>query len=224
MKNYYSQKLSADRLKQCYDIAPQRIQQYLQAEIDYVSDRVDRGEVILELGCGYGRVIRGLDCSEVFVAGIDASISSLKMAKKYLEGLPRVYLAAMDAVSTGFNQQAFDLVFCIQNGISAFKVDQEKLIQEALRVTRQGGKALFSSYSSNFWEERLNWFEIQAECGLVGEIDYELTGNGIIYCKDGFKATAIGIEDFQNLTSDLDALVRIEEVDNSSIFCELTRF
>ncbi|MBD3233431.1 MAG: methyltransferase domain-containing protein [candidate division Zixibacteria bacterium] len=224
MDKYYSRKLSAERLKLCYDIAPPRVQQYLQAEIDYVASKINRGEAILELGCGYGRVIRELDCSKVFAVGIDTSVNSLKMAKKYLSGIQSVDLVAADAISTGFHDQKFDLVFCIQNGISAFKVDRRKLIKEALRMTKPGGKALFTSYSSSFWDERLKWFEIQAAHGLVGEIDYELTGNGIIYCKDGFKATTIGIEDFQYLTSDIDALVGIKEVDNSSVFCELTRF
>jgi hypothetical protein len=32
-QEYYSEKLSAERLKKCYDIAPSRVRQYLDAEI-----------------------------------------------------------------------------------------------------------------------------------------------------------------------------------------------
>jgi hypothetical protein len=35
---------------------------------------------------------------------------------------------------------------------------------------------LFSTYCERFWEERLKWFEIQAQHGLIGEIDYHATG------------------------------------------------
>ncbi|MGD2109726.1 MAG: hypothetical protein PVI86_10070, partial [Phycisphaerae bacterium] len=37
---YYAERLSAERLKRCYDIAPPRIQQYLDAEIRHVLGKV----------------------------------------------------------------------------------------------------------------------------------------------------------------------------------------
>ena len=74
---------------------------------------------------------------------------------------------------------------------------------EAVRVTRDGGICLFSSYSDRFWDHRLEWFKIQSEKGLLGEIDWERTGNGIIVCKDGFEATTFSEDDFRTLTSSL---------------------
>jgi len=63
---------------------------------------------------------------------------------------------------------------------SAFGANQQELFGKAVRVTRSGGTVLFFSYSDRFWEELLKWFEIQAEHGLIGGIDYGSTGNGII--------------------------------------------
>lgn len=57
MTNYYKDKLSALRLKKCYDIAPPRIQKYLKAEIDHVLQKITSKDVVLELGCGYGRLL-----------------------------------------------------------------------------------------------------------------------------------------------------------------------
>jgi 2-polyprenyl-6-hydroxyphenyl methylase/3-demethylubiquinone-9 3-methyltransferase len=130
----------------------------------------------------------------------------------------------MDAVELGFRDRQFDTVICIQNGISAFGVDQRTLIEEAMRVTRSGGIVLFSSYSERFWENRLEWFRIQSEKKLVGEIDDEATGNGVIVCKDGFKSSTVKPDDFVRLTSNLDIDPIITEVDNSSVFCELRVF
>jgi len=115
----------------------------------------------------------------------------------------------------------FDIVICIQNGISAFKVDQRKLIKEAMRVTRSGGTVLFSSYSERFWEDRLEWFQLQSDYGLIGELDNSATREGVIVCKDGFRASTIGPDDYVLLTSGFDAAPIITEVDGSSIFCEL---
>lgn len=121
----------------------------------------------------------------------------------------------------GILDHSFDLTMCIQNGISAFGVDQQQLFAEAIRVTRPRGTVLFSSYSHRFWEERLKWFEIQAEEGLIGEIDYRGTGNGVIVCKDGFRATTVDAERFRSLAAALGLVPNIIEVDGSSLFCEL---
>lgn len=86
MHSYYSHKLSAERLKLCYEIAPLRVKRYFEAEIEFI---------------------------------------------------------------LGFRNRRFDVVVCIQNGISAFKVDQRKLIGETMCVTRSGGTLLFSSYSES---------------------------------------------------------------------------
>jgi len=46
-------------------------------------------------------------------------------------------------------------------------------------------ESVFSTYAAEFWSERLRWFELQAAAGLVGEIDYEKTKDGVVVCKDG---------------------------------------
>jgi len=221
MGGYYSQKLSGERLRLCYEIAPPRVKQYLEAEIAFVLDKIEGCELVLELGCGYGRVLERLAATAETVVGIDTSFESLRLASALLCKSPSCHLAMMDAVALGFQDGCFDAVVCIQNGISAFRVDRRKLIEEAVRVTRKKGTVLFSSYSERFWEDRLRWFRMQAERKLVGEIDEDATGNGVIVGKDGFKATTIKPEDFIRLTSGLPFETIITEVDDSSIFFEL---
>ncbi len=131
----------------------------------------------------------------------------------------RCQLVEMDASRLGFRDNIFDIVVCIQNGISAFKVDQRQLIAEAVRVTRPGGKVLFSSYSDKFWEHRLEWFELQAQHGLLGEIDYAATGDGVIVCKDGFRATTVNLGQFRCLCAPIFNYIDVIETDNSFICC-----
>ena len=127
----------------------------------------------------------------------------------------------MDAVELGFRHRLFDLVVCIQNGISAFKVDQRRLIEEAMRVTHSGGTVLFSSYSERFWGDRLEWFRLQSKNALIGEIDEDATRDGVIVCKDGFRASTVNPDDFVSLISGFDIDPIISEVDGSSIFYEI---
>lgn len=215
---YYSKNLSALRLKRCYEIAPPRIQQYLEAEMQFVLDNIKPTDTVLELGCGYGRALARLAIKAKSIYGIDTSDDSLWYAQEFLVNFSNVELLKMNADSLDFKNKMFNVVIAIQNGISAFKVDPDKLIQESIRVTKNGGIILMSSYSEKIWETRLDWFIKQSEDGLLGEIDLEKTGNGSIVCKDGFIATTYTPEDFLRLSSELNLKSTIKEVDQSSIF------
>ncbi len=223
MGDYYRNKLSAQRLKLCYDIAPPRVKQYLKAEIEFVLRNIRSSDLVLELGCGYGRVLGKIARKAKLAIGVDTSIDSLLLGRKMLRDLSNCLLLKMDAVQLGFLDQTFDRIICIQNGISAFHVNQKDLIRESIRVTKRRGKVLLSSYSDKFWEHRLEWFRLQSKAGLVGEIDHEKTGNGVIVCKDGFTATTVGAEQFKNLISGFDVDAKIVEVDESSVFCVMTK-
>ncbi len=225
MQDYYTDKLSAERLKKCYEIAPPRVQQYLDAELNYVLQKINPSDTVIELGCGYGRLLPALAGKVKQVIGVDTSHSSIEMGRKMLGGIPNITLKQMDAVKLEFDEYYFDVVLCIQNGISAFHVNQTDLIKECIRVTKSGGLILLSSYSSKFWEHRLEWFQLQSKAGLLGEIDYEKMVNGVIVCKDGFTATTVSPEQFKSLTSGFANInVKITEVDESSIFCEIRKY
>jgi len=222
MHGYYNL-LSAERLKKCYDIASPRIKKYLKAEIEFVNKKITSSSHILELGCGYGRIIEQLTAGALTIAGIDTSLDSLKLGKNILKNKPGISLSCMNAVCLGFKDNSFDFVLCLQNGISAFHSDKLQLVKEAIRVTRKGGKILFSTYSEKFWIDRLEWFKLQAREGLIGEIDESKTVKGTIICKDGFKATTIEPGKFISLVSSLNIIPKITEVDKSSIFFEIEK-
>lgn len=219
--SYYSEKLSGERLKLCYELAPAGVRRYLEAEIEFVRRRVGRDDRLLELGCGYGRALGPLAASGAQVVGIDTSVESLDMARGSFRGVANVQLVAMDAVLPAFPSAAFDVVACLQNGLSAFHVDPRLLVSRAVEVTRRGGRVLFSTYAEAFWEDRLAWFRVQSERGLIGEIDDERTGNGVIVCSDGFTATIFSSQELRDLSRGLGTSVTIETVADSSVFCEI---
>jgi len=221
MNDYYSERLSSNNLKRCYDIAPSRVKQYLHAEIEYVRVQLQKTDSVVELGCGYGRVLKQLLPYSSSVIGIDTSIESLIIAKDYVEQNSRSHLFQANAASLPLRDDSIDKVVCIQNGISAFKVDPLELLRESVRITRKGGQCHFSSYSDKFWKHRIDWFKLQADAGLIGEIDWNRTSDGVISCRDGFLATTFTQNDFQNLISQLELNASIIEVDESSIFCKI---
>jgi 2-polyprenyl-6-hydroxyphenyl methylase/3-demethylubiquinone-9 3-methyltransferase len=129
----------------------------------------------------------------------------------------------MTARNIKFPGETFDVVLGIQNAISAMKIDPQLLVTQAMRVTKTGGKVILASYSDKIWEDRLQWFIQQSREGLLGEIDRKKTKNGIIVCKDGFTATTFSKKNFQNLADTMNLNARIEEVNESSIVCVITK-
>ncbi len=175
MADYYSSKLSGQRLRRCYEIAPPRVQRYLQAEIAFVLERISPSFLVLELGCGYGRVVERLAGKARRVVGIDTSRDSLRMAQEYVGlGSPCQFIQ-MNAAAPIMNL----LVIC------------------------------------------LGWFRTQAQHGLIGPIDEQATGGGVIVCKDGFRATTVSPDEFTSLLAEYPLPPKIIEVDRSSLFCEI---
>jgi 2-polyprenyl-6-hydroxyphenyl methylase/3-demethylubiquinone-9 3-methyltransferase len=218
-RDYYVQKLSALRLERVYAIANPRVKRYLQAEIDHVAAYVKPGDHVLELGCGYGRVLEPLVSVAGRGCGVDNAYASLRF---YRQKHPARHLAAMDAAALAFKAHTFDLVLGIQNFISACKVPPRQLLRECLRVARPGGWVLLSSYAAEFWPHRLAWFRRQAREGLLGPIDEKATGNGVIVCRDGFTATTFTPLAFDELARSCAVQAQVDVVDNSSVFCAIS--
>ena len=217
-RSYYAQKLSALRLEQVYALAGERVRQYLRAEIDHVARGVTPGDCVLELGCGSGRVMDSLTEKSGRVWGIDTALESLQL---YRRRCPCAALAAMDAGRLAFKAQRFDLIVGIQNFISACKVPPQQLLLESLKAARPGGRILLSSYADQFWPHRLAWFRQQAAAGLLGPLDETATGDGVIVCKDGFRATTFSRKAFLDLASACRVPAQVYTVDDSSVFCEI---
>jgi SAM-dependent methyltransferase len=221
-KNYYAQKLNSGKLYQVYQTQIDRVKQYLDEEINFILHELHGHEKVLELGAGYGRIMKKLAPFVESIMGIDISKDSVEFGEEYLKDCPNCKLKVMDAHKLELDLK-FDVVIVLQNGISAMKGEPLNLIEQVMKVLSHGGKAYFSSYSSKFWEHRLAWFHEQADKGLLGQIDLEKTKDGTIVCKDGFVATTYSQEDMEKLGQAVGYNYRTQEVDDSSIFLILEK-
>ena len=220
--NYYAENLHSERLYQVYQTKLPRVSQYLAAEIDFVKMQLTGKESLLEMGAGYGRIMKELAPHAASLTGIDISESSVALGKNYLKDHPNCRLMTMDCHHLDFEAE-FDLVLCLQNGLSSMKGVALNLLHQAMSVLKPGGTAFFSTYSPAFWDHRLAWFQEQATKGLLGQIDLDQTKSGLIVCKDGFVATTYSPEALAALAQALGYPYRITEVDHSSIFLILEK-
>ena len=169
------------------------------------------------MGAGYGRIMKRLAPGVKFIYGIDISENSVTFGLDYLKQCPNCELSVADVYKFKSDIE-YDAVLCLQNGISAFKGNADKLIEIAMKLLKKNGKAFFSSYSEKFWDTRLAWFQEQADKGLLGAIDYEKTMNGNIICKDGFTASTFSSGDMERLGEASGHAYQVKEVEESSIF------
>jgi 2-polyprenyl-6-hydroxyphenyl methylase/3-demethylubiquinone-9 3-methyltransferase len=219
--SYYVNKLGGTRLRRCYEIAPPRAQQYLESEIEHLLDLLSPTDHVLELGCGYGRVALRIAAVAEKVVGIDVSEESLSLARQSTGLSARAQFLLMDARHLRLDDEEFDVVVCVQNGVCAFGVDQAQMLREAWRVLRPGGWLLLSTYCDGFWRDRLAWFEAQAAEGLLGAIDREASRDGTIVCVDGFRAGRATSAEFHEFGAMFGVPAIVREVDGSSLWCEL---
>ncbi len=224
MGNYYSEKLHAFGLYDVYDTAIERIRQYLEAEIDFVRRNLRGNERVLEIGAGYGRIMKELSPWAASIVGIDISEDSVNFGKDYLKDCKNCDLRVMNAHDLAFAEE-FDVVLCLQNGLSALKGEGAPLalLEGVLKTLVSRGRIYCSTYSPNFWETRLAWFYEQAEKGLLGDIDGEATLEGRVVCKDGFVSTSFSRKELENFGKALKVPYEVKEVDESSLFLLLDK-
>lgn len=217
-KNYYARSLNAERLWQVYDTAIPRISEYLECEISFVCGGLKKGDDVLELAAGYGRIMERIAPFVRSVTGLDISEENVRFGKEYLKNTKNAELLAMDVHEMDYDER-FDAVLCLQNGLSAVKAAlPERFAAKALKALKMGGKAYFSTYHAKFWEQRLAWFKEQAGKGLLGELDMKNSREGVIVCKDGFRATAQSAEELERIGLASGYRWQIYEVNASSLF------
>lgn len=222
MSGYYVQNLSAMKLFQVYQTKYSRIKRYLDEETGFVRQNLCGNEKVLEVGAGYGRIMKELAPFAASIVGIDISAATVELGKDYVKGRANCSLQVMDAHNLEFGEE-FDVVLCLQNGLSAIRGQPLHLIGQCMQVLIPGGRAYFSTYSAKFWQHRLAWFHEQADKGLLGAIDLEKTQDGLIVCKDGFVATTFSEDQLRKLGEESECRYRMEEVDESSLFLILEK-
>lgn len=219
--NYYEQELNSQHLYQAYQTKIARVQQYLSAEINFVKEQLCPTDTVLEIAAGYGRIVKALAPHCASIEGVDISINSVAMAKRYLEGVSNAMVYQMDIHHIDIARH-YDVVLCLQNGLSATKATTQT-VHDILALVTDGGQAYFSSYSEKFWKDRLAWFMEQAQKGLIGELDLALSKDGVIVCKDGFRATTNSEQDFIDIAEATGYPYQIVEVDASSLFLVINK-
>jgi len=156
-----------------------------------------RDAVILDYGCGQGRLSRELiDRGYINVLGMDSSIEMIRIAS---ERVPEAGFHAIEGERLPCGDQSIDavLLFAVLTCIASDEA-QKKLLREFKRVLRPGGLLLISDYPLQADERNLARYE---------EFKDELGGFGRFRLPDGAVLRHHSREWFATLLGDF----RVEE-------------
>ena len=108
--------------------------------------RINSSDIVLEIGCGVGRVgkILSLRCSRWI--GTDISGHMLQYAAERLKGLENVELIELSTVGLKeVSNNSVDVVYCTVVFMHLYEWDRYKYVQEAFRVLKPGGRCFFDN-------------------------------------------------------------------------------
>jgi len=98
---------------------------------------------VLDVGCGTGIITKDLvELTKGKVVGIDIDTKKLKIAKKILDDETNVKIMEVNALDLPFGDETFDLVVFNIVMIHINKKDQQKALNEMVRVTQKDGIVL----------------------------------------------------------------------------------
>jgi ubiquinone/menaquinone biosynthesis C-methylase UbiE len=117
-------------------------------EIANISEHIIEGTTVLDVGCANGySTFRQLETKPKHITGIDYSEDMIKYAneQKSISGIKNVDFLIGDIRNIQFENDSFDLTYTTRVLIN-LPTWQEQIqgIKECLRVTKKGGKVIFS--------------------------------------------------------------------------------
>jgi ubiquinone/menaquinone biosynthesis C-methylase UbiE len=114
-----------------------------------------RGQRVLELGCGAGTDLMRFAKAGALVTGVDIAPSAIALAKQNFaqQGL-QADLRESDGERLPFPDASFDFVYA--HGVVQYTADDRALVTECQRVLAPGGTAVFQVYNRVSWLNALS--------------------------------------------------------------------
>ncbi len=128
-------------------------------EKEFLFGGVSKDSVVLDIGCGLGRVVKVLAPLSKKVIGIDNDQEAINKTKEEVKNFDNVEILLEDAEKLSFEDKMFDIVDCMGGTISNLGETKEKVFSEIKRVLKDDGLFFCSSWNDDALEERLKFYE-----------------------------------------------------------------
>ena len=124
-------------------------------KLAYLPEVVDfggyRGRRLLEIGCGIGTDLVRFASGGARVAGVDLSETAVRLARQNMElhGHNGAVFVVGDGAALPVPDASVDVVYA--HGVLQYSADPRGIVEEARRVLRPGGTAIFMVYNRVSW-------------------------------------------------------------------------
>ncbi len=128
-------------------------------KLRYLPELVDfsgfRGQALLEVGCGIGTDLARFAAGGAQVTGIDLAQTAIDLAAQNFAGLGLTGdLRVGDGEALPFADATFDVVY--GHGVLQYAAAPERIVAEAHRVLKPGGRGIFMVYNRISWLNALS--------------------------------------------------------------------
>lgn len=113
---------------------------------------ISPGERFLDVGCGDCRAFRALGLAgatdlSAYSVGLDHSRSALSICRPLVSRMHNIHVVCADATSMPFPDETFDTVFLVHVLGHVLLNDRKRMVHEAARVVRRGGRIYIRVFS-----------------------------------------------------------------------------
>lgn len=172
---------------------------WLTWENEKLKEYVKPGDVLLDVGCGYGRHLEMLLPRCGRAVGVDNSSHMVNRACAMLSNScyqGKWQVLPFDAANLYFPDNTFSVVICMTNTFGNMNADKQS-VREMARVLRQGGNLLVSVYSDS-----VDTLETRSETYTapdVGLLITEVKDNRVIHTREGLVSEQFAKDEFRKL-------------------------
>lgn len=142
---------------------PEGYKKAFDKEEEFLLENVPKDTIVLDVGCGFGRVIKLLAPQAKKIIGIDNDKKAIEDAKEYLKEFDNVEIFFEDAEKMHFEDKSFDVVLCVGATPVNFGETKKQIYSEIRRILKDKGLFLTSVYNEDALEDRLityrNYYE-----------------------------------------------------------------
>jgi len=143
-----------DKISKYFD----QTRSYLWKELSQFDKYANDGDIILDFGCGNGRLAGLFSEKEISYVGVDASNELLNLARiKFKENIPgkinKVDFVTLDSLKIPFSDKRFNSVYSIA-ALHHIPTERRRieLLKEFNRILKPGGKIILTNW--NLWQKK----------------------------------------------------------------------
>ncbi len=133
------------------------IKEWFYKENEVLLKNLSEDTVVLDIGCGLGTHLLLMSKAAKEVVGIDQSDAVLKRTLRELKSVDNAKVFKMNARKLEFPDNCFDQTVCMFNTLGNMN-DEVDILREMKRVTKKGGRIIFSLYNLESVSERIEFY------------------------------------------------------------------